>query len=84
MKSYIFSVVVEEDNFQDGTPAYHAFCPGLKGCHSWGHTFDEALMNIQEAVQLYVEDLIESGETIPVDPDKGITEKETPSVVVNL
>ena len=64
MKSYIFSVMVEEDAFQNGTPAYHAYCPGLKGCHSWGHTFHEALVNIQEAVQLYVEDLIEAGETV--------------------
>ncbi len=84
MKSYIFSVAIEEDSFQDGQKAYHAYCPGLKGCHSWGHTFHEALTNIQEAAELYIEDLIESGETIPVDPAKGVTELETPSVVVNL
>jgi predicted RNase H-like HicB family nuclease len=83
MKSYIFTIVIEEDAFEDGSKAYHAYCPGLKGCHTWGHTYDEALINIQEAVQLYVEDLIEAGEGIPVDPEKGVTERETTSVVVN-
>jgi len=84
VKSYIFKVVIEEDQFEDGRKAHHAFCPALKGCHTWGHTFEEALKNIQEAVELYVEDLIESGEEIPVDPEKGIVELPSPSVVVNV
>ncbi len=57
MESYIFSIETEEDAFEDGRGAYHAFCPALKGCHTWGHTQEEALMNIQEAVELYVDDL---------------------------
>ena len=84
MNSYIFSVVVEEDNFEDGTKAYHAHCPALQGCHTWGHTPEEALMNIQEAVELYVEDLIEGADGIPVDPEKGVLERDTPCVVVNV
>ena len=84
MKSYILSVVIEEDAFEDGTRAYHAHCPGLKGCHSWGHTVPEALTNIQDAAELYIDDLLESGEPIPIDPENGVTIRETPSVVVNL
>ncbi len=84
MKSYIFSVLVEEDNFEDGRTAYHAYCPALRGCHTWGHTYQEALMNVQEAVELYVEDLIETADGIPVDPEQGILELDTPSVVVNV
>jgi predicted RNase H-like HicB family nuclease len=84
MESYIFSTLVEEDSFEDGSRAYHAYCPGLKGCHTWGHTYDEALINIQEAVQLYVEDLIEAGEDIPVDPRTDVTDRKTPSVLVNV
>lgn len=84
MKSYIFSVVIEDDEFEDGTKAYHAHCPALKGCHSWGHTYDEALTNIQEAVALYVDDMVEAGEEITVDPAKGVVELESPSVVVNV
>ena len=84
MKSYIFSVVIEEDAFEDGTKAYHAYCPALSGCHTWGHTSDEALINIQEAVELYVEDLMETTGEIPMDPEKGVVQLDTPSVVVNV
>ncbi|MHB8523867.1 MAG: type II toxin-antitoxin system HicB family antitoxin [Limisphaerales bacterium] len=30
-------------------------CPDLKGCHSQGQTREEALRNIQEAIQLWLE-----------------------------
>ena len=84
MKSYIFKVVVEEDAFEDGQRAYHASCPALKGCHTWGHTYQEALANIREAVELYVEDLREAGERVPVDSAEGALELPTPSVAVNV
>jgi predicted RNase H-like HicB family nuclease len=84
MKSYIFEVVVEEDKYEDGRKAYHAHCPALPGCHTSGHTYDEALANIREAVELYVEDLRESGKPIPVDSGKGTIERSSPSVAVNL
>ena len=84
MKSYIFSVVVEEDRFEDGRDAYHAYCTALKGCHTWGHTYEEALANIQEAVELYVEDLLETANAIPVDPENGVIELDTLCVVVNI
>jgi len=84
MKSYVFRVVVEEDAIEDGSPAYHAHCPALKGCHTWGHTYQEALANIREAVELYVDDLREAGDPVPVDPDRGALELPTPSVAVNV
>ena len=83
MESYIFKVAVEEDAFEDGTKAFHAFCPALKGCHTWGHTYHEALANIQEAIELYVDDLRESGEPIPTDPEQ-VEQWATPAVAVNL
>jgi predicted RNase H-like HicB family nuclease len=84
MKSYIFRLVIEEDAFEDGRKAYHAHCPALKGCHTWGHTYEEALANIKEAVELYVEDLREAGEPVPLDPQQGAIEWPTPSVAVNV
>jgi len=63
MKSYHFSVVIERD--KDG---YFAFCPELQGCYSQGDTYEEALENIRDAVQLHLEDRLESGEQIP-QPD---------------
>lgn len=44
-------VVLEEE--EDGTYSVH--CPALKGCHSQGRTRDEAIANIQEAIELYLE-----------------------------
>ena len=44
-------VVVEEG--EDGY--YVASVPALKGCWSQGKTRDEALKNIREAIELYLE-----------------------------
>lgn len=44
-------IVLEQED--DGTYSVH--CPALKGCHSQGSTREEALNNIQEAIQLYLE-----------------------------
>jgi len=44
---------------------YHAFCPTLKGCHSQGDTLDEAIANIREAIDLYLESLRARNEAIP-------------------
>lgn len=65
MSTYTFEVVIEEDEFEDGRPAYHAYCPALPGCRAWGHTYKEAEANIREAVSLYVEDMIEAGDEVP-------------------
>ena len=84
MKSYLFNVVVENDHFENGQKAYHAYCPALPGCRTWGHTRDEALVNIREAIELYVEDLVEAGEPIPIDPSHGSMEVPSPAVLVNV
>jgi predicted RNase H-like HicB family nuclease len=39
---------------QDGC---YAWCPELKGCQSQGATIEEALANIHEAAQLFLETL---------------------------
>jgi len=83
MKSYVFQVVVEEDQTEAGEKAYHAFCPALKGCHTWGRTYDEALANAREAIELYLEDLRESGQAVPIDPGHGALEWPTAAVAVN-
>jgi predicted RNase H-like HicB family nuclease len=44
-----------------------AECPSLPGCISQGKTKEEAIANIKEAIELYVEDLIASGEPVPED-----------------
>lgn len=45
-------VVVEKDEH-----GYYAWCPELKGCQSQGASLEEALANIREAIELYLETL---------------------------
>lgn len=42
-------------------------CPSLPGCVSQGKTKEEAIANIKEAIQLYVEVLQEDGLPVPED-----------------
>jgi predicted RNase H-like HicB family nuclease len=56
-------VILERE--EDG--GYSVSCPSLPGCHSQGDTLDEALANIREAIELYIEVLEEDGLPIPED-----------------
>lgn len=44
-----------------------AECPSLPGCNSQGKTKQEAISNIKEAIELYIEVLQEKGQPIPED-----------------
>ena len=41
--------------------------PSLSGCISQGKTREEALVNIEEAISLYIEVLQDRGEIVPSD-----------------
>lgn len=43
-------------------------CPSLPGCISQGKTKEEALINIKEAIELYIEVCQEKGQLLPEDP----------------
>ncbi len=45
-----------------------AECPSLPGCISQGETKEEALKNIKEAIDLYIETL--EDDKLPVPPEK--------------
>ncbi|MEQ8674824.1 MAG: type II toxin-antitoxin system HicB family antitoxin [Aggregatilineales bacterium] len=53
--------------YQDEDGVWIAECPSLPGCGSDGTTRDEAITNIKEAIELWVEDAEERGEPIPED-----------------
>ena len=36
---------------------FYAWCPELKGCQSQGASLEDALANIREAIELYLETL---------------------------
>jgi len=44
-----------------------AECPSLPGCLTQGTTKEEAVANIKEAIQLFVETLKERGQPVPED-----------------
>jgi len=53
--SYKVSVIIEKDEF-----GYYAYCPELEGCQSQGDTFEEVLANMKEAIELYLETMLEN------------------------
>ena len=56
-----FTVVVEKE----AEGGYHAYCPILPGCRTDGETIEEVLMNIREAIELYLETLSDLDRPIP-------------------
>jgi len=38
---------------------YHTWAPELPGCHTHGRTIAEAMENLKDAVQLYLDELME-------------------------
>ena len=57
-----FTVILRPETDPDFPGYYNALVPGLPGCLSYGATRDEALANIREAIELYLEDLETHGE----------------------
>ena len=56
-----YAVVLERES--DG--GFVVSVPALPGCVSQGDTREEALANVKEAAQLYVEDCVASGDPVP-------------------
>jgi len=46
------NIIIERDKY-----GYYAYSPELKGCQSQGDSFEEAMANIKEAIELYIETL---------------------------
>jgi len=47
--------------YPEETGGYSVVIPTLPGCHSQGETLEEAMANLKEAVELYLEVLEEDG-----------------------
>jgi len=63
METRRFRVILERNE----PGGYTATVPSLPGCISEGDTRDEALINIQEAIQLYIESLEADGMPVPTE-----------------
>ncbi|MDO8613182.1 MAG: type II toxin-antitoxin system HicB family antitoxin [Dehalococcoidia bacterium] len=60
-----YSVVVHDA--EEG--GYWVEVPALPGCYSQGESVEEALENVREAIELYLEALREEGTQIPRDDE---------------
>ena len=65
MAKKVLSYTVQITPAEEG--GYWAMAPALEGCYSQGDTPEEAERNIREAIELYVETLVEDGLPIPED-----------------
>jgi len=59
MQKKHFPVALEQD--KDGV--FIVSCPLFKGCHSYGHTIDEAIENIIEAIACCYEEEADENQT---------------------
>jgi predicted RNase H-like HicB family nuclease len=67
-----FTAILEQE--PDG--GYVVSVPALPGCISQGDTREEALFNIREAIQLYLDDCRAAGEALPDEAGKEFIEIE--------
>ncbi len=67
-----YTVIIERGH----ESGYVAYAPALKGCVSQGETREEALKNVKEAMEAYVEALLEDGLPLPTEVGKDTVELE--------
>ena len=79
MKTFVLKVALKEEN--DGR--WSASISALPGCSSWGYSKQEALDNIRDAAEIYMEDMIDAGEELP-QPSNEIELLEEPAIAVSL
>ena len=70
-----YTVILERE--PDG--GYVAVVPALPGCVTQGDTRDEALTNVREAIEVYIEDCLDAGDPIPTEVGKEFIEVKVPA-----
>jgi predicted RNase H-like HicB family nuclease len=68
-----YTVILERE--RDG--GYVASVPALPGCVSQGNSREEAIRNIHEAADLYLDDCIASGDPVPTEAGREYLELTT-------
>lgn len=54
-KKYFMDIVINKEKLSDGSPVFVAHCRSL-GITSQGKNMDEAMKNVKEAIELYLEE----------------------------
>ena len=70
-----YTVIIEKGR----ESGYVAYVPALKGCVSQGKTRAVTLKNIKEAMEAYVEALLEDGLPVPTEVGRDVVELEVTS-----
>jgi len=58
-KNYFLDIVINKEKLSDGKDIFVVLCPSL-GVASQGENTEEAIKNIKEAVELYLEEMPEA------------------------
>ena len=61
-KSYTYRTIIEPDG-----KFFHGYVPALRGCHTFGKTIIETKKYLKDAIEVYVESLIQEKKIIPTD-----------------
>ena len=67
-----YTVIVEKGQ----ESGYVAYAPALKGCVSQGDTKEAAVTHLKEAMEAYVEALLEDGLPVPTEVGRDTVELE--------
>ncbi|MEX2017076.1 MAG: type II toxin-antitoxin system HicB family antitoxin [Candidatus Pacearchaeota archaeon] len=62
-KNYFLDVVINKDKLSDGSGIFVVLCPSLR-IASQGKSVEEAMKNIKEAAELYLEEMPEAYEEL--------------------
>ena len=68
----VYTVIVEKGR----ESGYIAYAPALKGCVSQGESREQVIRNIKEAMEIYIEALLEDGLPVPTEIGKDMVELE--------
>ena len=60
-----YTVIIQTESEPEFKGYYNAIVPALPGCFTYGATRDEAIQNVREAIELYLDELEANGEPIP-------------------
>jgi antitoxin HicB len=78
VRSYVFRAELIEE--EDGR--WSTGVPDLPGCATWGHTKEEALRNLRDAVEAYVRDVARTGADVPSSAPRKVADEPLIAVTI--
>lgn len=77
-KTYFFRAAIAQED--DGR--WSAWIDALPGCATWGYTKEEALRNLRDAVEAYIQDMQKAGEDIPTEAPTPVVHEPVVAITV--